>query len=266
MAVNDSKPAQPSTPAPDEPKAAAASGPRRRRVLAGGAAMAGIAAAGAAAVHLLRGERPVGPTADPTAAPPAAEGSFPDLRGDEELVAACRWAAQHHIQDGLPDGTYGAERAVTRSDVALSLHAFAGAPAVPVDTLPALVADLPEKSDRARALLWLHGRGALWGDEHLRVSPTVTATRADGATIIASLLRPGLIALGTHLDAANTDTEALPRRERDHVSSADVLWLLAAGVLRKADLSQWVSDAPLTRGELARLLRRTQSLLERSVD
>lgn len=124
---------------------------------------------------------------------------------------ALSWAHDSDVLPALPDGSFAPDAVVTRGDLALSLHRFAGAPTPNMTGVPAPMADVPEDPERAAAVLWLHGRGALWGDAELRVHPNEPATREAGRGIVTALLEPALTGAGidgtTVLEAALTTGE-----------------------------------------------------------
>src|SRR5699024_4277764 len=168
--------AAPVVPAPVEAarvEAAPASPPRagRRAVLLGGAAAAvgGAVLTGA----LLRTEGPEAPSVASSEGSGPGEGSpsalFPDVPADDPGAEAIRWAHETGVQPAPSAAGYSPQTAVTRGDVAVALHRLAGTPAVDLQGLPVLFTDLGEDPARVAAVLWLHGRGALWGDAELQV-------------------------------------------------------------------------------------------------
>ncbi|MCT2176434.1 S-layer homology domain-containing protein [Brachybacterium muris] len=124
---------------------------------------------------------------------------------------ALSWAHDSGVLPALPDGSFAPDAVVTRGDLALALHRFAGAPTPNLAGVPTPVADAPEDPERAAAVLWLHGRGALWGDAELRVRPDEPATQETGRGIVSALLAPALTGAGidatTVLEAALTTGE-----------------------------------------------------------
>lgn len=254
--------------------ATASSSPRRRRTTARRAVLV-VGALAAAAVPvtagaLLRREPAPAPSAAPaTAASPqaAAEpsaapaGPFEDVAAEHPHAAAILWADENGVQPALTATRYAPQDAVTRGDVALALHRFAGTPPVPAVTgdaggaVPALLTDLGEDPARATALLWMHGRGALWGDAELRIRPEEPASRDDAARMLAALLRPALQGSGITWEAQAPACEpgsALP----------DVAWLLAAGMAPPATiLTDWAGDVGISRAELAGALHRADTVV-----
>lgn len=266
-------------PAADPAPAAAIASPSlagrrttaRRAVLVVGALAA--AAVPVTAGALLRREPAPAPSAAPAATPSAqaaAEpsaapaGPFEDVAAEHPHAAAILWADENGVQPALTATRYAPQDAVTRGDVALALHRFAGTPPVPAVTgdaggasgaAPALLTDLGEDPARATALLWMHGRGALWGDAELRIRPEEPATRDDAAKMLAALLRPALQGSGITWEAPAPACEpgsALP----------DVAWLLAAGMAPPTTvLTDWAGDADISRAELAGALHLADSVV-----
>ena len=232
-----------STPSP-----AAAVRRSRRAVLLVGAAAAVTGAVGAGA--LLRG----GPTA-PSAASSrgAAPGGgsaadpFPDVPADHPAAEAIRWADRTRVQPAVSATEYAPANAVTRGDVAVALHRLAGAPAVDLPGTPVLFTDLGEDPQRVSAVLWLHGRGAVWGDAELRIRPEEPATRDGAAAMLTALLRPALAGIGVTWEATGPAVEG-------------VTWLVAAG-MAAPELADLSADAPVTRADLAVSLHRAEAVI-----
>ena len=141
----------------------------------------------------MRGEAPGTPAA-------RSDGRFTDVGADDPGAAAMAWAHATGVQPALSPPAYSPHTTVTRGQAALALHRLAGAPPVDLEAVPVLLTDLGEDPGRAAALLWLHGRGALWGDAELRVHPDREVTRAEVATMLIALLRPALAAVGATWD------------------------------------------------------------------
>ena len=245
--------------------AAHGTGTSRRIVVAAGAALAvgGIGAGGVVAVRrVLAGDATSSRAqrAADTGAADAATASalFADVAGDDPDIDAITWAHEHDVQPALADGSYAPDAEMTRADLARALHAFGGSPQISMDPVPELFADLPADPVTASALLWLHGRGAAWGDDDMQVRPDDPATRDDAAGMVAALLRPGLRGLGVEVDAPTQ----VPFEDLVPEDSRDVLWLLGAGLLGATQRTRWDGEQPLRRREVAALLHSVQELLE----
>ena len=260
-------PAPPTTPAPAP--AAPAAGPAwpgpartgRRALLLGGAAAAVGGAVGAGAL-LRRGEEAL-PTAASLGAPApgsTARAPFDDVPADDPAADAIRWADETGVQPALSPAEYSPRGTVTRADVALALHRLAGAPPVDVDAAPVLLTDLGEDPDQVAALLWLHGRGALWGDAELRVHPEEPATRDCTASMLTGLVRPALAGRGVTWDASAE--ASVPQAEDPGSAVADVAWLEAAGIAPASlSLADWSGEDAVTRAELALSLHRADTVI-----
>lgn len=267
-AAPEAPPAAASPPSPSRPAASPApsSTGRRAVLLAGGAAAVVVlpVAAGGVISRGLAGDDAVSASqqggADlsdvdaASAADPGAGSPFADVADDDPGLEAMRWADEVGIQPALADGTYAPDGPVGRGALAGVLHRFAGAPEVTVGAAPTLVADLDEDADRAGALLWLHGRGALWCDQQLRLRPDDGTTRDEAAATLSALLRPALAGIGS-----TWDPDGAPEAPG---SSPDVRWLAAAGLVHPSVTTAGSSgDLPLTRAELAAALHRANSVI-----
>ncbi|MGP5006942.1 hypothetical protein ACTXJK_08610 [Brachybacterium tyrofermentans] len=252
------------------PPVAARRRPGRRSLLLAGAAAAAVTGAVGAGALLTRSGAPA-PLAAAQGGAASALSPFSDVEDGAEGVDAMVWADENGVQPALDGNSYSPGAAVMRGDLALALHRFAGSPAVPLDATPALIVDLGEAPDRAAALLWLHGRGALWGDASLQVHPDDPATQDCAAGLLTALLRPALAAVGATWDPSTGEpstgepsgTDAASAEEVGPWSAlGDASWLEAAGILAGAiTSSDWAGDERVTRGELAVTLHRADSVV-----
>jgi len=258
---------------------------RRPLLLAGAAAAAVTGAVGVGAL-LTRSGGPAPLAAAQGGAAASATSPFSDVKDGAEGLDAMVWADENGVQPALDGSSYSPGAAVTRGDLALALHRFAGSPAVPLDGTPALIVDLGEEPARAAALLWLHGRGALWGDASLKVHPDDPATQDCAAGLLTALLRPALAGVGVTWDpstggpsaddssgvespaAGTSGDEPSPAgaaAEEDVApwsALADASWLEAAGMLTGTlTVSGWTGEESVTRGELAVTLHRADSVV-----
>lgn len=261
-------------PAPG-PAPAPARGPRRRALLLTGSAAALITVPVATAGLLARRGEDAQPSASSSGGGSSAttdlSSPFTDVADDAPGLAAMLWAADSGVQPAREDGSYAPRAAITRGEIALALHRFAGSPDQPTTEVPALITDLGPDPATTHALLWLHGRGALWGDHELRVRPEAEATRAGAAQMVVALLRPALAGLGVTWDptsAATVTTAAtlagLPDLGGDDPSAEAVHWLAATGMLvtsQVAEDSAWDGEQVLTREHLALALHRIDGVI-----
>lgn len=229
-------------------------------MLLGGAAAAvgGAVLTGA----LLRTAGPEAPSVASSGASGPGEGSpaapFADVPADHPDAEAIRWAHETGVQPAPSAAGYSPQGAVTRGDVAVALHRLAGAPAVDLQGLPVLFTDLGEDPARVAAVMWLHGRGALWGDAELRVHPDDPATRDFTATMLTALLRPALAGVGVTWDASAD--ASLPPSADAGSALADAAWLVAAGMAPEAPADR-VGDETVTRADLAASLHRADAVI-----
>ncbi|MFC7464044.1 hypothetical protein [Brachybacterium sp. GCM10030252] len=188
---------------------------------------------------------------------------FTDVPDDAPGLEAMRWADETGVQPADDSGAYSPDAVLTRGAVALALHRFAGAPAVPRETAPALITDLGDDVEIATALLWLHGRGAVWGDPDLRVRPEEDATRDCVAGMLAALLRPALAGYGATWDpSAATSLPEAPEAPESASTLRDVAWLEAAGMV-PASLAEdvWAGEKSVSRADLAISLHRANGVI-----
>lgn len=264
------QPTQAATPAATaKPAATGVSGtPRRRALLLAGSVAAAIALPVTAGGLLARRGHDSAPAASSSggggiAADADLTSPFSDVADGAEGLAAMLWAEETGVQPARPDGAYDPDAPLTRGDLGLALYRFAGSPDLATEAAPALITDVGSDPLYARALLWLHGRGALWGDHELRVHPEAEATRRSGAQMVTALVRPALAGIGVSWDPA-TDS-ALPGLSEDEPSADEVHWLSAAGMLISAqqpeEAADWDGDQILTRAHLAIALHRVDEVI-----
>ena len=242
--------------------------PRRRALLLAGSVAAALALPVTAGGLLARRGHDSPPAASSsggggTAIDADLTSPFSDVADGAEGLAAMLWAEETGVQPAPTGNTYDPDAPVTRGDLALALYRFAGSPELATEAAPALIADIGSDPLYARALLWLHGRGALWGDHELRVHPEAEATRRCAAQMVTALVRPALAGIGVSWDPA-TDS-ALPGLSEDEPSADEVHWLSAAGMLISAqqpeEAADWDGDQILTRAHLAIALHRVDEVI-----
>lgn len=245
-------PAAPRTvaPAPEQhpvSPAPARSVPPRRTLLLAGAAAAAVVGAVSAGVVL---PRMLGPATSP----------FSDVADGDAGLEAMVWAEETGVLPA-PGGAFSPDAVVTRGEVAAALHRFAGTPAVPLEDVPVLIVDLGEDPAQASALLWLHGRGALWGDAELKVHPEDPATREGASGMLAALLRPALAGIGAVWPAGGADGPgAAEGKDIPGGISPDAAWLTSAGMAPDGS-TPWQGEQAVTRAELAAVLHRADGVI-----
>lgn len=245
-------PAAPRTlaPAPEQHPvgpAPARSVPPRRTLLLAGAAAAAVVGAVSAGVVL---PRMLGPATSP----------FSDVADGDAGLEAMVWAEETGVLPAA-GGAFSPEAVVTRGEVAAALHRFAGTPAVPLEDVPVLIVDLGEDPEQASALLWLHGRGALWGDAELKVHPDDPATREGASGMLAALLRPALAGIGAVWPAGGADGPGgAEGKDRSAGLSQDAAWLTSAGMAPDGS-THWQGEQAVTRAELAAVLHRADGVI-----
>ncbi|MGP5056723.1 hypothetical protein ACTXJ3_16805 [Brachybacterium paraconglomeratum] len=245
-------PAAPQTvaPVPEQrpvgPARARSVPPRRTLLLAGAAASAvgGAISAGVALPRLL------GPATSP----------FSDVADGDAGLEAMLWADETSVLPAA-GGAFSSEAVMTRGEVAAALHRFAGTPAVPLEDVPVLIVDLGEDPAQASALLWLHGRGALWGDAELKVHPEDPATREGASGMLAALLRPALAGIGAVWPSGGADgSGGTEGKDLSAALSPDAAWLTSAGMAPDGS-TRWQGEQSVTRAELAAVLHRADGVI-----
>lgn len=227
--------------------APARSVPPRRTLLLAGAAAAAVVGAISAGVVL---PRVLGPATSP----------FSDVADGDAGLEAMLWADETGVLPAA-GGAFSPEAVMTRGEVAAALHRFAGTPAVPLEDVPVLVVDLGEDPAQASALLWLHGRGALWGDAELKVHPEDPATREGASGMLAALLRPALAGIGAVWPAGGADGPgAAEGKDIPGGISPDAAWLTSAGMAPEGS-THWQGEQAVTRAELAAVLHRADGVI-----
>lgn len=245
-------PAAPRTvaPAPEQhpvnPAPARPAPPRRTLLLAGAAAAAVVGAVSAGVVL----PRVLGPATSP----------FSDVADGDAGLEAMLWADDTGVLPAA-GGAFSPEAVVTRGEVAAALHRFAGTPAVPLEDVPVLIVDLGEDPEQASALLWLHGRGALWGDAELKVHPEDPATREGASGMLAALLRPALAGIGAVWPSGGADgSGGTEGKDLSAELSPDAAWLTSAGMAPDGS-THWQGEQSVTRAELAAVLHRADGVI-----
>ena len=245
-------PAAPRTvaPAPEQhpvgPAPARSVPPRRTLLLAGAAAAAVVGAVSAGAVL----PRMLGPASSP----------FSDVADGDAGLEAMLWADDTGVLPAA-GGAFSPDAVVTRGEVAAALHRFAGTPAVPLEDVPVLIVDLGEDPEQASALLWLHGRGALWGDAELKVHPDDPATREGASGMLAALLRPALAGIGAVWPSGGADgSGGAEGKDLSAELSPDAAWLTSAGMAPDGT-THWQGEQAVTRAELAAVLHRADGVI-----
>ncbi|MCL6424294.1 hypothetical protein Bequi_13060 [Brachybacterium sp. JHP9] len=235
--------------------------PRRRSVLGGAARASALlpvavlaAWIGLPLARLSRGEPAAAPDPDPV--PPAVTAPAPAFRDapSGELRRAVERAAELGTLAPLAPGVFAPGELLSREELALALHRFAGSPG-PLPEFPSYT-DLPEGEEARAACRWLHAQAADWGDGALRFRGESEATLGDAAGILRGLLDARLERAGFGIPVP--------------ADPAPLAWLAAAGLLPAPGLlpaadgaeSPVAAGAPLTRGAGAIILLRLEGVVQ----
>ena len=111
----------------------------------------------------------------------AADAGFSDVAEGAWYDVAVRWAKAAGVTDGMGDGRFGPDEAVTREMLATFLHRFAGAPAAEGEAF-----DDSGKIDvwAAAAARWAKSAGVMQGRGENDFDPLGGATRAELAPVL----------------------------------------------------------------------------------
>lgn len=116
--------------------------------------------------------------------------NFPDVGDSDWYASAVKWAAENDIVRGYADGSFGAEKFITRQDLAVILYRYVGSPAVSASTLDFKDAD-NISGYAADAMRWAVSNGILNGKGDGILDPLGNATRAQVAQILLNFLSSG---------------------------------------------------------------------------
>lgn len=123
--------------------------------------------------------------------PEVGEGSFTDVNPDAYYADAVTWAAENDIVSGYGNGSFGANDAITREQLAAILYRYCEA--MGYDT--SARADLSGYSDAdtisswaSDVISWANAMGLINGMSETELAPKATATRAQVAAILERFL------------------------------------------------------------------------------
>lgn len=120
--------------------------------------------------------------------PEVPDSGFPDVPGGQYYADAAAWAARERLVQGRSDGSFAPEDPITREQLAVILHRWAGSP----PHAPSLSAF--RDGDRAagyalEALSWAAEQGILCGRDGGILDPGGSVTRAEAAAILMRYFR-----------------------------------------------------------------------------
>ena len=122
------------------------------------------------------------------------ENPFRDVAEGRYYTDAVIWAAANGIVEGMEEGVFAPERAVTRQQVAVILYRHSGAEAGNEDLLSSYPDGKQVAPYARQAMNWAVSQGLIRGVDNGEVttlSPAATATRAQMATIFLRYLEAG---------------------------------------------------------------------------
>jgi len=125
---------------------------------------------------------------------------MPDVVKGSYYAAAVNWAVDNGIIGGYTSGAkagkFGVGDPITREQVCVILYRYMGSPAVTdAETTLAPFADAGKISSFAKnAVVWAIQNGVISGKKPDTLAPTVTASRAEIATIVMRMDKAGMFA------------------------------------------------------------------------
>ncbi len=119
---------------------------------------------------------------------PASEScEFSDVPQDKWFSAAVSWAASEGIVTGYTDGRFGPDDNITREQLTVMLHRYAGSPAPGGSALQFSYRE-PISEYAANSIAWAMVNGIMHGKGDRRLDPKGLATRAETAQMIKNYL------------------------------------------------------------------------------
>lgn len=124
------------------------------------------------------------------------QSTMPDVAKGSYYAASVNWAVANHIINGYNNGKFGVGDPITREQVCTILYRYMSSPAVTgADATLKSFKDASEISSFAKdALVWAIQNGVISGKNETTLAPTVTASRAEIATIVMRLDKAGMFA------------------------------------------------------------------------
>lgn len=107
---------------------------------------------------------------------------------------AVAWAVDQEIITGYQNGRFGVGDKITREQVATILYRYMGSPDVDTSVLDKFNDKGNISAFAVNAMAWANANGVITGKNATTVAPTMTAARAEIATIIMRMDRQGMFA------------------------------------------------------------------------
>lgn len=112
--------------------------------------------------------------------------SFTDVKAGSWYADAVAWGAANGIVKGVSETTFAPNATVTREQMVVFLHRFAGNDTVESDEISAFVDGASVSNFAVEAMNWAVANGIVSGMGHNDLAPKGTSTRAQMAKILAS--------------------------------------------------------------------------------
>ena len=120
---------------------------------------------------------------------PTSANPFTDVPAGQWYTDAVAWAAEQGIVTGTGNGLFDPDGSITREQLAVMLHRFAGSAAASAD-LSGFADASAISSWASEAMNWAVANGVLSGDEAGRLNPGGAATRAEVAQMLYNYSQP----------------------------------------------------------------------------
>ncbi len=185
------------------------------------------------------------PAAESPAEPePSDEGHFKDVDPDDYFYEAVEWAAEQGITSGVSKDEFGPSLGCTRAQVVTFLWIASGSPDAGSETG---FDDVDPDAYYDKAVAWAVEQGITAGTGEDAFSPDVTVTRAQFITMLwVSQGKPEAEDSIPFLDVP-----------ADSYYAKAVAWAYANGITAGKSATEFGSDDPCTRGQIAVFLHQT---------
>lgn len=178
---------------------------------------------------------------------------FSDVRGDVWYSDGVDYAVEHELMNGMGDGTFAPEQAMTRAQLVTVLWRLAGSPSA----APSNFTDVPQDLWYSKAVAWAQETGVVKGMTETEFAPGQQITRAQAATIFQRYAENAGVDDGQRAElSAYPDQDTVPQW-----AEAGLRWAVAHAIITGTQLpgsSAVVLDphGSATRAQMATILMR----------
>ena len=173
--------------------------------------------------------------------PAGAAAGFGDVPEDSFYAAPVQWMADNGITTGTSPGCFSPGRNVTRAEVAVFVHRFAGEPWGGSEPFT----DVPSGQYYTDAVAWMVNNGITTGTSATTFSPGRAVTRAELVTFLWRFM-------GRPAGGSEPFADVTP----DRFYAQAVAWANAQGITNGTSATTFSPDRPVTRGEVATFVYR----------